>query len=151
MQKISGWVAALALVAGWVMPLGAQYGPGYGPPGPPPRGGDWSYNGGDPGRWNPAWNGRPNPRRGACFYTDRGFRGNHFCVQAGDRIPRLPGDIGDNISSVQTFGGARVRVFDDRNFQGMNAVLPGTIGDLSRVPSRPGHTWNNRISSVMVM
>lgn len=100
--------------------------------------------------WNPSWNQRPNPRRGACFFTTAPFRGNKFCVRAGDKLPMLPGNIGDNISSIQTFGGARVRVFNDRNFRGGSTEVPGSVPDLRAMRFRDGHTWNNRISSVMV-
>lgn len=154
MKKSGKLFFGICLLAGAAGSAMAQYGPP--PPAPgaqygaPVQGGNpWRYNGG-PGRWDPSWDRRPDPSRGACFYTDRGFTGHHFCVSAGDRIAQLPGDIGDNISSIQTFGGARVRVFDDRNFQGMNAVFGRSVPELQRVPSRPGHTWNNRISSVAV-
>jgi len=109
----------------------------------------WVY-GPQNNRWDPSWNQRPNPRRGACFYTTAYFRGNHFCVRAGDRLPALPGNFGDNISSVQTFGGATVHVFNDRNFRNGSTVLSGSVPDLRQVPFRGGHTWNNRISSIVV-
>ena len=113
-----------------------------------PGGDPWSYGNGGPGNWDNSWNNRPNPRAGACFYTNQNFGGNHFCVRAGDRLPKLPGNFGDNISSIQVFGRARVQVFDDRNYSGPNYVFRNSVGDLRQVPSRPGHTWNNRISSV---
>ena len=32
--------------------------------------------------------GRPTvPRDGACFYRDAGFRGDYFCVRAGEDLP----------------------------------------------------------------
>jgi len=142
-------IFAILLVT-WAVSTMAQ-----GPP-PPPRLGSqplqqdaWAYG---PGAqtWSPAWNNRPNPRRGACFYTSRNFAGNHFCVRGGDRLPRLPGNFGDNISSIQVFGGARVRIFNDRNFSNGSAVITRSVGDLRNVPFRGGHTWNNRISSMMV-
>lgn len=108
----------------------------------------WSY--GRDSRWNRTWNSRPNPRRGACFYTTAPFSGNHFCVRSGDRLPALPGDFGDNISSIQTFGGARVRIFNDRNFTGGSTQIDRGVADLRNVPFRGGHTWNNRISSIVV-
>lgn len=120
----------------------------YGPPPPPPGQGAWQYNNNP--RWTPEWDRLPNPDAGACFYTDRGFTGHRFCVRAGDRLPALPGDFGDNISSIQVYGGARVRVFDDRNFRGVSGRIPGDVADLRELPSKPGHTWNNRISSIMV-
>jgi hypothetical protein len=98
--------------------------------------------------WDPSWNRRPDPRAGACFYTTAPFRGNHFCVRAGDRLPALPGNFGDNISSIRVFGGARVRIFNDRNFRGGSTMVPGDVADLRQLPFRGGHTWNNRISSI---
>jgi hypothetical protein len=118
-------------------------------PGPPSGPDPWAY-GPQNNRWAPTWNQRPDPRRGACFYTTAPFRGNHFCVRAGDRLSALPGDFGDNISSIRIFGGARVRIFNDRNFSGGSAMVPGDIGDLRQLPFRGGHTWNNRISSIAV-
>ena len=118
-------------------------------PGAPPGSDPWAYGPG-PQTWNPSWNNRPNPRRGACIYTGRNFSGNHFCVRGGDRLPRLPGNFGDNVSSIQVFGGARVQVFNDRNYSNGSTVIPRSVADLRNVPFRNGHTWNNRISSVIV-
>jgi len=108
----------------------------------------WSYR--DHPRWDRSWNNRPVPNAGACFFTDAGFRGNRFCVNRGDRLESLPGDFGDNISSIQIFGRARVRVFNDRNFRGGSQEFRDSIANLSSQPFRDGHTWNNRISSVAV-
>lgn len=110
--------------------------------------GPWVY--GPHSRWDPSWNRRPDPRRGACFYTTAPFQGNRFCVRAGDRLPALPENFGDNISSIQTFGGARVKIFNDRGFSGGGRVVDRTVPDLRSLPFRGGHTWNNRISSLMV-
>ncbi len=131
------WFAGAVLLG--VAPMVAQR-PGGGNP--------WSYGNGGPGNWDSSWNSRPNPRAGACFYTNQNFGGNHFCVRAGDRLNKLPGNFGDNISSIQVFGRARVQVFDDRDYRGPNYVFRDSVADLRQVPSRPGHTWNNRISSV---
>jgi hypothetical protein len=108
----------------------------------------WTY--GNHPNWDKSWNQRPMPAAGACFFTDRGFSGNRFCVNRGDRLDRLPGDFGDNISSIQLFGRSRVVVFNDRNFQGGSQEFGTNIVDLRNQPFRDGHTWNNRISSVMV-
>lgn len=108
----------------------------------------WTYR--DHPRWDRSWNQRPFPRAGACFFTDAGFQGNRFCVNRGDRLDALPGDFGDNISSIQVFGRSRVVVFNDRNFRGGGQEIGRSIGDLRAVPFRDGHTWNNRISSVIV-
>jgi hypothetical protein len=119
------------------------------PPQGPPGGDPWVY-GPQNNVWQPGWNQRPNPRRGACFFTTAPFRGNKFCVRAGDKLPALPGNFGGNISSIQVYGGARVRIFNDRNFQNGSTTLTQSVADLRNVPFRGGHTWNNRVSSVMV-
>ncbi len=138
----------IAVVCGWLAlaaaPVLAQYGPQR--PGADP----WRYGGGRPGNWDNSWNNRPNPRAGACFYADLNFRGNHFCVRHGDRLTSLPGNFGDNITSIQVFGRGSVRVFDDRNFRGPSTVFRGSVPDLRTYRSRPGHTWNDRISSIQL-
>jgi hypothetical protein len=108
----------------------------------------WVYRG-EP-RWDPSWNRRPMPRAGACFFKDPGFQGNRFCVNAGDRLPALPGDFGDHISSMQLFGRTRAIVFNDRHFSGGSQEFRQSIPDLRQAPFRDGHTWNDRISSVIV-
>ena len=100
--------------------------------------------------WDRSWNDRPAPRVGACFYKDQGFRGDHFCVRRGDRLPALPGNFGDNISSIQLFGRTRVVIFNDRDFRNGSQELRRSVGDLRNERFRGGHTWNDRISSVIV-
>jgi hypothetical protein len=118
------------------------------PPGPPPND-PWVY-GPQNNVWNPGWNSRPSPRSGACFFTSGGFQGNRFCVRSGDRLPSLPGNFGGNVSSIQIYGHARVQVYNDRDFRNGSTVLNRSVSDLRNVPFRGGHTWNNRISSMVV-
>jgi DUF3011 family protein len=103
--------------------------------------------------WPPRgdWHGGNWGSGGACFYKDRGFGGSYFCMRRGEQRDSLAG-YGDQISSIRVFGGARVFVFDDRNFSGARTRLRQDAPDLERVPvsQKPGHTWNNRISSVRV-
>src|SRR5579871_2690303 len=108
----------------------------------------WVYR--DHPRWDRSWNERPLPRAGACFFKDAGFRGDHFCVTRGDRLDSLPGEFGDNISSLQVFGGSRVTVFNDRGFRGGSQEFRNSVADLRTQRFRDGHTWNNRISSIAV-
>lgn len=108
----------------------------------------WVYRGNP--NWDRSWNDRPMPQSGACFFKDAGFRGDRFCVTRGDRLDRLPGNFGDNISSIQIFGRARVRVFNDRNFSGGSAEFRSSIPDLRTQRFRGNNTWNNRISSIAV-
>jgi len=90
------------------------------------------------------------PRAGACFFKDGGFQGDRFCVRKGDRLDSLPGNFGDNISSMQLFGNARVTVYNDRNFRGGSQEFRRSVADLRRERFRDGHTWNDRISSMTV-
>jgi hypothetical protein len=127
-------------------------GPGYGGP---------EYGQERPGWWDPEpnqewpprgnWHGGRWERGGACFYKDPGFGGGFFCIRRGERRESL-GDYGDKISSIRVFGGARVTVFDDRDFRGASARTGDDVRDLRewRVRQKRGHTWNDRISSVIV-
>lgn len=126
------------------------------------RGGGYGQGGGQQGGW---WEPEPNaqwPPRGnwhggnwnnggACFYKDRNFSGSFFCMRRGEQRDSLSG-YGDDISSIRVFGGARVTVFDDRDFRGAKAGFRGDIADLRQagVRQKSGHTWNNRISSLQV-
>ena len=108
----------------------------------------WDYD--NNSRWDPSWNRRPNPNAGACFFTTANYTGNHFCVRRGERLTRLPGNFGDNISSIRLFGNTRVIVFNDRNYRGGSAEFRNNVRDLRNHSFRGGHTWNNRISSIIV-
>jgi Peptidase inhibitor family I36 len=109
---------------------------------------EWSYSGDY--MWNPSWNRRPYPASGACFFKDAGYGGDHFCVRSGDRLNHLPGNFGDNISSIKVLGRARVDVFNDRNFSGGSHEFKASVQDLRNRRFEDGHTWNNRISSIAV-
>src|SRR4051794_7764269 len=76
----------------------------------------WVY--GDNNVWDASWNRRPYPSAGACFFKNAKYEGDHFCVRRGDRLSRLPGNFGDNISSIKLIGNSRVAVFNDREFKG---------------------------------
>jgi hypothetical protein len=103
--------------------------------------------------WPPSgnWNGGNWGRGGACFYTGANFSGDYFCMRRGESRPSL-GGYGDRISSIRIFGGARVTVFNDRNFRNGQDSTGRDIPDLRqwRVSSDRSHTWNDRISSVQV-
>jgi len=78
----------------------------------------WVYRGNP--KWDGSWNNRPLPRAGACFFKEAGFQGDRFCVTRGDKLDSLPGNLGDNISSMQLFGNVRATVFNDRGFRAGN-------------------------------
>jgi DUF3011 family protein/peptidase inhibitor family I36 len=119
---------------------GGQGGPGGGWWDPEP-GGEW------PPRDN--WHGGNWGRGGACFYRDRNFGGSYFCLRRGEAREAL-GGMGDDISSIRVFGGAKVTIFNDRDFRGGKAGTRGDVPDLRNWSYQGGHTWNNRISSIRV-
>lgn len=97
-------LAALLIFASAVCAVAQQA-----PANPPPtRDNPWVYNNPD-ADWNQSWNQRANPNSGACFYTDRNYQGDHFCISDGDRLPALPKHFAHKIGSVQVFGNAQVR------------------------------------------
>jgi hypothetical protein len=128
-------------------------GPGGPPPPPPPPGnvGWWQHGPSDP--WPPSgnWQGGNWGRGGVCVYKSQNFNGDYMCFRRGDSRSSL-GNFGGEISSIRTFGGARVTVYNDRNFQGPRSTTNRDIADLRnwKVPNMGNHTWNNRISSLRV-
>ena len=100
--------------------------------------------------WGNSRNGHPVPRAGACFFTQPGFRGERFCLTRGESMERLPLDFKDNISSIQLFGYARATVFNHSGFRGGSQEFRWSIADLRNQRYRDDHTWNNRISSIVV-
>ncbi len=97
--------------------------------------------------------GHPHPpRAGACFYKNLNFTGDYFCMKPGERFARMAPGFNDSITSIQIFGGAQVRIFNDPNFSGINALADRPINDLRqwRLPQNPNKSWNDRISSIAV-
>ena len=89
--------------------------------------------------------GRPTvPRDGACFYRDAGFRGEYFCVRAGEDLPYVPGGLNDEISSIRTFGRAVVTVYRDKRFSGRSERFGEDVWNLRNIG------WNDRLSSLRV-
>jgi hypothetical protein len=108
----------------------------------------WVY--GNNNVWDASWNRRPYPSAGACFFKNAGYDGDRFCIRRGDRLDRLPGNFGDNISSIKLMGNSRVVVFNDRDFRGGSQQFKTSVEDLRNRRFADGHTWNNRISSIVV-
>ena len=55
----------------------------------------------------PRWGRDRVPNQGACFYEDRNFSGDYFCVRQGERLPSLPSGLGDKISRCACSGTPR--------------------------------------------
>lgn len=66
---------------------------------------------------------------GACFYSERNFRGASFCVDAGDSYTRLR-NWDKAIRSVQVFGRVSVDLCTDYNFYGNCVTLRRDTGRL---------------------
>ena len=100
--------------------------------------------------WAQFGNARPNS--GACFYVDYNFRGQSFCMNAGQEAEKLPPGFGDRIRSIRVFGRAQVIYFNDSLFRGASGSTNRDISDLRRypLPDAPSKNWNVRISSVRV-
>jgi hypothetical protein len=141
MKRIT--LALIALAAITAIPAARAASP---QDGPKPR--PWMYDREEPGTYTAEWDGRPDPDRGACFYTDPAFTGHHFCVTAGQRMNALPKGFGDKITSLRTFGGGEVTVFSKKKFGGHRANFQGTISDLGDTEHR--RNWNDTISSIAV-
>ena len=90
------------------------------------------------------WGRERFPQSGACFFQDRDFRGDYFCVPAGANVGAVPDDMNDKISSIRIFGRAEVFVFRDTRFRGDSTRFRGDIRNLS------GEGWNDRISAMRV-
>jgi hypothetical protein len=98
-----------------------------------------------PSAWaQPRW-GRPQtPRAGACFYRDADFRGDFFCVAAGDDVAVLPNGMNDQISSIRTFGRVTVTVFQNGRFTGRSERFDSDVRNLRE------RGWNDALSSMRV-
>ncbi len=90
------------------------------------------------------WGHGDRPRDGVCFYEDRDFQGEYFCVSAGESLPSLPRGMNDKISSIRIFGRAEAIVFRDVRFEGTSSRFGFDVGDLRR------EGWNDTISSIRV-
>jgi len=85
---------------------------------------------------------RDIPTDGACFYRDVGFRGDYFCLRAGESTNSLPPALNDEISSVRIFGRATVVIFEDAGFRGASVQFGSDAQSLD--------SWNDKISSIRV-
>jgi len=92
------------------------------------------------------------PRDGACFFADYNFRGQSFCLAAGQNASSVPSGLNDRIRSIRVFGRARVQFFNDSNFRGVSGSTSRDINDLRQLqlPDDRSKNWNVRISSVQI-
>jgi hypothetical protein len=137
-----GWNDTISSIAIQTYGNGNGNGNGYG------RGRNRDYRDDRANGWNPnadqAW-GRNGiaPRDGACFFSDTDYRGESFCVNRGATYASLPRGFNDRIGSVRVFGGASVRLYDDRDFHGQSREIRRDNSDLKG-------RWRETVSSVRV-
>jgi len=120
-----------------------------------------NWNDSGEGWWNPGpgaapwppsgnWQGGNWERGGACFYSDRDFGGKYLCLRRGESRGKL-GNLGDDISSIRVFGGARVLFYENDNFKGRASGTKRDVPDLRQLNlAGTSRSWNNRISSARV-
>jgi hypothetical protein len=92
----------------------------------------------------PRWGRDRMPTAGACFFKDKNFKGERFCVRPGENLRALPRDMGDKISSIRLMGGNEVTVFRDGDMRGRSARFMNDVRDLKQ------EGWNDQISSIEV-
>jgi hypothetical protein len=88
--------------------------------------------------------GGPTPSEGACFYRDANYRGQYFCVAAGDDVSTMPSGANDRVSSIRIFGRAEVTVFEGARFRGESLRFDSNVRDLE------SEDFNDAISSIQV-
>jgi hypothetical protein len=90
------------------------------------------------------WGRGSTPRDGVCFYEDAEYRGDYFCVNAGDSISSMPPGMNDRISSIKIFGRAEVTVFKDIRYEGKSTRFGRDVRNLG------DEGWNDKVSSLEV-
>jgi hypothetical protein len=82
------------------------------------------------------------PRNGACFYVDSDFRGQSFCLNAGEEDRNVGRRFNDRISSIRIFGRARVIIYSNEGFRGPGREFNRDVRNLQGM--------NDQITSVRV-
>ena len=82
-----------------------------------------------------------------CFYRDSNYGPWEQCQYPGDEISSF-GPHNDQISSIRIFNGARVVVWDQKDFKGRNMEVSSDMPDLKQVS---GKSWSDQIKSARVM
>ena len=73
---------------------------------------------------------------------DADYRGESFCLNAGEELRMVERRYNDAISSIRVFGRARVVVFEDENFAGARKTVTADVPNLG--------DFNDRTTSIRV-
>jgi hypothetical protein len=82
-------------------------------------------------------------------YQDIHYRGWEQCYSPGDEVIDLR-DRRNSISSIRTFGRARVVVYDSSQFRGASLEITSDIPDMDRRSMSDSRSWNDRIDSLRI-
>ena len=91
-----------------------------------------------------------NTRDRVCFYKDSEYNGWEQCYNVGDEV-RSMSDKKAQASSIRIFGRAGVIVYDSTDFEGRVTEFYQDVSNLALRAASGGHTWNDRISSLVVV
>jgi len=72
-----------------------------------------------------------SPRQGVCFFEDRNYRGQSFCVESGDERATMPSGADNGISSIRVYGSVEVQVYEDARFRGDSMRFRQNISSLA--------------------
>ncbi len=96
-----------------------------------------------------AGQGRDRDRDRVCFYQDIHFRGWEQCYYPGDEVIDLR-DRKNAISSIRTFGRARVIIYEESRFRGPSLEINSDVADLDLRRMSEARSWNDRIDSIRI-
>lgn len=82
-----------------------------------------------------------DPNR-VCFYKNANFTGAHFCRTAGT-YNTMPAGFNDTVSSIRTYGNARVRICEFANMGPFCRIVSSSVNQL-------GAILDNEISSFLI-
>ena len=68
----------------------------------------------------------------------------------GERMAQVPPGFNDQISSMRIFGRTEVTVYQGRDFHEPSLRLRDDVANLQNYQVQPGHSWNDRVSSIEV-
>jgi hypothetical protein len=89
---------------------------------------------------------------GVFLYKHADFRGSRIFVPAGKNIRNLHHEgWNDKISSIELVDGARLVIFEHKNYQGAWTKIKRDVVDLAEFFSGINGNWNDKISSIKVI
>ena len=89
---------------------------------------------------------------GVYLYKHANFKGSRIFIRAGRNIRSLRSmGWNDKVSSIELVDGARIQIYEHKNYQGGHTTLYRDSIDLVRLRRGVQGNWNDRISSIKVI